>query len=303
MSTSKIQPPPLSIVRFHRSSRRMVCRSSRPEAIRAGIEVLLVDRLQQHDDRPLENLVLQGGNSDRASLGSRARLGNVHTPHRRCPVRPGLRPVQERLEVRLQVLRVLGPGLSVHARCPVFAGPVEGRFQPVDVHQIGQRSESHLRRSFRQLGYPLLFREYAHRISRYSAYVPTTSSMIPMPRFPPRGPHGRLFPRFLGTIKALRLPAGPPAALRCLRLAVPREHAPFAPVAVACGRRRAWGWSPGIPVRECFRGDDRISQVPGEPLFPFAHVLGPRPADPSQTITETVAWPPLQRTTKAPTSN
>jgi len=34
--------------------------------------------------------------------------------------------------------------------------------------------------------------------------------MIPMPRFPPRGPLGRLFPRFLGTIKALRLPASIP---------------------------------------------------------------------------------------------
>ena len=46
----------------------------------------------------------------------------------------------------------------------------------------------------------------------------------PMPRFPPRGPLGRLFPRFRGTTKALRLPAVPPAALRCLRLAVPRER-------------------------------------------------------------------------------
>ena len=44
-----------------------------------------------------------------------------------------------------------------------------------------------------------------------------------MPRFPPRGPHGRLFPRFHGTIKALRLPAAHPAALRFLRLAVPRS--------------------------------------------------------------------------------
>ena len=40
--------------------------------------------------------------------------------------------------------------------------------------------------------------------------------MIPMPRFPPRGPLGRLFPRFIGTIKALRLPAVLPAALRFL---------------------------------------------------------------------------------------
>ena len=35
------------------------------------------------------------------------------------------------------------------------------------------------------------------------------------------------FPCFHGTIKALRLPAAHPAALRCLRLAVPRLH-PFA---------------------------------------------------------------------------
>ena len=32
------------------------------------------------------------------------------------------------------------------------------------------------------------------------------------------------FPCFDGTIKALRLPAARPAALRCLRLAVPRLH-------------------------------------------------------------------------------
>jgi site-specific DNA recombinase len=40
-------------------------RSSRPEAIRTDIKVLLVNRLQQHDDRPLENLVLQGGHGQR----------------------------------------------------------------------------------------------------------------------------------------------------------------------------------------------------------------------------------------------
>ena len=62
-----------------------------------------------------------------------------------------------------------------------------------------------------------------------------------MPRFPPRGPLGRLFPRFDGTIKALRLPAGPPAALRFLRLAVPRERARFAPAAV-----RVAGVGPGV---------------------------------------------------------
>ena len=58
-------------------------------------------------------------------------------------------------------------------------------------------------------------------------------------------------------------------------------------------QRRAWGWSPGIPVRECFRGDNRISQVPGEPQSPSAHVLRPRPVDSSLTDGRTLAWPPM----------
>jgi hypothetical protein len=57
-------------------------------------------------------------------------------------------------------------------------------------------------------------------------------------------------------------------------------------------KRRAWGWSPGIPIRACFRGNDRISQVSGEPQFPSAHVLGPRSASTLQTITERLRGPP-----------
>ncbi len=60
-------------------------------------------------------------------------------------------------------------------------------------------------------------------------------------------------------------------------------------------KRRAWGWSPGIPARACFRGNDRISQVSGEPQFPSAHVLGPRTASTPQTITERSRGPPPQK--------
>jgi hypothetical protein len=66
-------------------------------------------------------------------------------------------------------------------------------------------------------------------------------------------------------------------------------------------QRRAWGCSPGIPARECFRGDDRISQVPGEPLFPFAYVLRPRPDPAYLTTCGTSGVAPALRTTKAPT--
>ena len=70
---------------------RLVCRSSGPKTVRAVHKVLFIDRFQQHDNRPLEYLVLQGGNSDRASLGTRTTLRNVHAPHRRSVVRAGLR--------------------------------------------------------------------------------------------------------------------------------------------------------------------------------------------------------------------
>jgi hypothetical protein len=118
--------------------------------------------------------------------------------------------------------------------------------------------------------------------------------MIPVPRFPPRGPRGRSFPRFVGTIEALRLPAGPPAALRCLRLAVPREHAAVCSRRRRVCRRRAWGWSLGIPGRDGFRGDDRISQVPGEPPFPFAHAPSTPAGRCAPGMAERTAWPPLR---------
>jgi hypothetical protein len=122
-----------------------------------------------------------------------------------------------------------------------------------------------------------------------------------MPRFPSPGSSRVEFPGFLGTIKALRLPAVLPAALRFLRLAVPRDHAYFAPAATACRsvgpgvvpryphpgmlpwRRQdlpsSWGTS--IPVCTC-------SQTPAGPCVPI-------------TACGTSGVAPALRTTKAPT--
>src|SRR5262249_53709900 len=38
----------------------LMSRATRPEAVRAGKEILLVDGLQHHDNRPLRHLVLEG---------------------------------------------------------------------------------------------------------------------------------------------------------------------------------------------------------------------------------------------------
>jgi hypothetical protein len=117
-------------------------------------------------------------------------------------------------------------------------------------------------------------------MSQQRVHVPDAS--LPSAGFPQAE-----FPGFFGTIKALRLPAAPLDALRFLRADdTTGSRIGSLPKAAACDRPRAWGWSPGGPGRDCFRGDDRISQVPGEPPFPFAHVLRPRSADASLTVTE-----------------
>jgi hypothetical protein len=99
------------------------------------------------------------------------------------------------------------------------------------------------------------------------------------------------FPCFDGNTKALRLPAAHPAALRCLRLAVPRLHS-F--VSLLGGRVRRQGlelitrWLlPG----SC-RGDDRISQVPGKPQLSVCTCSTPTPAGPlAPDRYGAAAWP------------
>jgi hypothetical protein len=81
------------------------------------------------------------------------------------------------------------------------------------------------------------------------------------------------FPRFVGTIRALRLPAVRPAALRFLRLAVPSLRSPSSlPPALRTRGRRAWArWGSASPCapRVICDGDDGISQVPGgTPIAP-----------------------------------
>ena len=85
------------------------------------------------------------------------------------------------------------------------------------------------------------------------------------------------FPSFDGTIKALRLPAAHLAALRFLRLAIPRLHSLCS---LPGGRVSRQGLElvtrclrPG-----CCRGSNRISQVPGEPQSSVCTCSKPTPA-------------------------
>ena len=85
------------------------------------------------------------------------------------------------------------------------------------------------------------------------------------------------FPCFNGTIKALRLPAAHPTALRCLRLAVPRFHS----LCSLPGRRvhrRGLELVTRYLRPGSHRGNDRTSQVPGEPQLSVCTCSNPTPA-------------------------
>jgi len=83
-----------------------------------------------------------------------------------------------------------------------------------------------------------------------------------------------LVPLYPWYCKALRLPAAPPASLRCLRSAVPPRALGFAPTAA-----RRYGCGPGVghrsPLTGFIDGGDRTSQVPGEPHYERALLFDP----------------------------
>ena len=95
--------------------------------------------------------------------------------------------------------------------------------------------------------------------------VPRSDASLPSTR------SGRVpCPRFTGTIKALRLPAVHPAALRCLRLAVPRSaFCHSLPPAKTQFRWTRSSSGSATPTADVSAGDDRISQVPGKPRLPI----------------------------------
>jgi hypothetical protein len=103
-----------------------VSTASGSEPVRVVQKVRLVHRFQHHQHRTLEDLVLERRYPQRASLGGRARLGDVHSTHGRRHVRAGFGAVEEVLEVGLQVDLVFVRGLSVHADGPVPACPSMG---------------------------------------------------------------------------------------------------------------------------------------------------------------------------------
>ncbi len=80
------------------------------------------------------------------------------------------------------------------------------------------------------------------------------------------------FPCFNGTIKALRLPAAHPAALRFLRLAVPHAFTRSVSSTADECTAGAWSWSPGVSGRDLAEETTGPRKFLGNLNCPFAHV-------------------------------
>ena len=97
--------------------------------------------------------------------------------------------------------------------------------------------------------------------------------------------------------EALRPPAIHLAALRCLRLAIP----PWRPVCSQRPGRRPWApgsWYSGSRAGNVGR-DGRVSQVPGQPLCPYALLSDPGRIEDARPLRRLDVAPAF-RTTKAP---
>src|SRR3978361_791023 len=111
----------------------------RPEPVREAEEVFLVNLVQDRDYRPLDDLVLQGGNRERALLS--VRLQDVHAPARQCPVRSPFQPGVQIREIAPEVCLGGPPGQPVDAWGGVPLEVVEGVLKEVGAEMVEERGE------------------------------------------------------------------------------------------------------------------------------------------------------------------
>jgi hypothetical protein len=134
---------------------------------------------------------------------------------------------------------------------------------------------------------------------------PSNGSVTKTPRFPPQGPRRFGFPRFVGTIRALRLPASfPPGSIALTRRYHFRCTLASLPSGGACAAR-GHGILPfwrRLPAAGLYGGDVRASQVPEEPQVCRRPVLRPRQDRCVRPLRRT-GMVPAQTTTRTPTTD
>src|SRR5215469_10332620 len=158
-----------------------------------------VERVQHLDRGTLDDLIFQRGNAEWAKLTRFTHLRDVNSTHRSRSVRSPLEPMGEILQVRLKVLSVVLPGLSVDACGRVLLNSQVGCPQSFLVGDVVQeRSEPLFLVIACCLTYPL---ERAERAFPALSPERVTLGRVPLGSFPSLP---RLRCQSLGIVRRLR---------------------------------------------------------------------------------------------------
>src|SRR3954453_11983010 len=227
---------------------RLMGRASRPEAIGAGQEVLLVNRFQHHRYSALRNLVFEGWDAERPLRS--VCLGDVCPANRRRLVAARLDAIEEGPKIGLQLHLVGCRRNAVDARSTILTGQSVGLSHPVHVNDMVQRVQRGPALSPRQIGYPLSFRGQVRGVQCPLPCFPSTALSpwrLPSLRRVPASPVPRLRRYYEG---ATTSPAG---VSRSLMGSVPGSSgSPVFVLAEALPARqgsasRPGPWSAGLP--------------------------------------------------------
>src|SRR3954452_18302058 len=162
---------------FIQGSQGRLRAAPRPEAVAEPQEVGLIDGSQHLGHRPLDNLVLQGGDAERAAAAIWFR--DIRAAYRLGPVLPAVNPLMPLPEIGLQVLLILIHRHPIHpgtGRAPL---PPERSLERGDVDVVQQCREPCLARpsgrlihtpEVRQQGLPALCP--ALRLLRRDPFLP-----------------------------------------------------------------------------------------------------------------------------------
>jgi hypothetical protein len=118
---------------------RIMRAAPRPKPIRETEEVRLVDGVQNLDERPLKDLVLQRSDTKRPLPPVRLRY--EHPPRRLRSVAPALDTGVQIREVALQILPVVLPPHAVHPRRGLWTDRPVGRPQAINIDMVQERRE------------------------------------------------------------------------------------------------------------------------------------------------------------------
>jgi hypothetical protein len=240
------------------------------EAIRARIEVLLINSFQYHADRSLRHLVFEGRDAKRPLRT--VRFGYVHPAYRRSFVAAGSNASKKTYQVSFKVGFVFRSDDSVDAGRTTLAGQPIGFPHPFLIDDVAQRVQRHTRPVPRQFRYLLPFRVQVCRVQCPLPCCPSTVlfcdvSLLSAGSLRSGSPTSPILRRRYAILLCILVAYGFASSSRAsLPRFVYRSRAPVGPEAVLSGQGHFDAGVPhsGFPARTAqdFSGSQALHPVP-----------------------------------------